>query len=148
MYSIYDQINNRKVLVYPERTTVEVKTIDSVVLTNKQIASTYFPEDLDLKPEIYFDKVEIGEGNYIYNGDNIQVLKTLPDNSVDSVVTDPPYGLKFMGKKWDYDVPSVEIWQECLRVLKPGGHLLAFAGSRTYHRMAVRIEDAGFDIRD
>jgi hypothetical protein len=53
-----------------------------------------------------------------------------------------------MGKKWDYDVPSVEIWQECLRVLKPGGHLLAFAGSRTYHRMAVRIEDAGFDIRD
>ncbi len=63
-------------------------------------------------------------------------------------MTDPPYGLSFMGKRWDYDVPSVEIWAECLRVLKPGGHLLAFAGTRTQHRMAVRIEDAGFEIRD
>jgi len=72
----------------------------------------------------------------------------MPDNSVDSIVTDPPYGLSFMGKKWDYDVPSVELWAECLRVLKPGGHLLAFAGTRTQHRMAVRIEDAGFEIRD
>ena len=69
-------------------------------------------------------------------------------NSVDSIVTDPPYGLSFMGKRWDYDVPNVEIWAECLRVLKPGGHLLAFAGTRTQHRMAVRIEDAGFEIRD
>jgi site-specific DNA-methyltransferase (adenine-specific) len=81
-------------------------------------------------------------------GDCLDKLKELEDNSVDSIVTDPPYGLSFMGKKWDYDVPSVEIWQECLRVLKPGGHLLSFAGSRTYHRMAVRIEDAGFEIRD
>jgi site-specific DNA-methyltransferase (adenine-specific) len=72
----------------------------------------------------------------------------MPDNSVDAIVTDPPYGLAFMGKKWDYDVPSEEIWRECLRVLKPGGHLLAFAGTRTQHRMAVRIEDAGFEIRD
>jgi site-specific DNA-methyltransferase (adenine-specific) len=72
----------------------------------------------------------------------------MPDCSVDAVVTDPPYGLSFMGKKWDYDVPSVEVWAECLRVLKPGGHLLAFAGTRTQHRMAVRIEDAGFEIRD
>jgi DNA modification methylase len=72
----------------------------------------------------------------------------MPDNSVDSIVTDPPYGLSFMGKKWDYDVPSQEIWEECLRVLKPGGYLLAFAGTRTQHRMAVRIEDAGFEIRD
>lgn len=72
----------------------------------------------------------------------------MADNSVDAVVTDPPYGLSFMGKKWDYDVPSVEVWAECLRVLKPGGHLLAFAGTRTQHRMAVRIEDAGFEIRD
>jgi site-specific DNA-methyltransferase (adenine-specific) len=72
----------------------------------------------------------------------------MPDNSVDSIVTDPPSGLSFMGKKWDYDVPSTEIWAECLRVLKPGGHLLAFAGTRTQHRMAVRIEDAGFEIRD
>jgi DNA modification methylase len=82
------------------------------------------------------------------HGDCLDVLKTLPDNSVDAVVTDPPYGLSFMGKKWDYDVPSEDIWRECLRVLKPGGHLLAFAGTRTQHRMAVRIEDAGFEIRD
>lgn len=72
----------------------------------------------------------------------------MPANSVDAIVTDPPYGLSFMGKKWDYDVPTVEVWAECLRVLKPGGHLLAFAGTRTQHRMAVRIEDAGFEIRD
>jgi site-specific DNA-methyltransferase (adenine-specific) len=82
------------------------------------------------------------------HGDCLEVLRTLPDNSVDAVVTDPPYGLSFMGKRWDYDVPSVEIWAECLRVLKPGGHLLVFAGTRTQHRMAVRIEDAGFEIRD
>jgi len=81
-------------------------------------------------------------------GDCIEMMRTLPDNSVDSVVTDPPYGLSFMGKKWDYDVPATEVWVECLRVLKPGGHLLAFAGTRTQHRMAVRIEDAGFEIRD
>lgn len=81
-------------------------------------------------------------------GDCLDKLKELDDNSIDSIVTDPPYGLSFMGKKWDYDVPSQEIWEECMRVLKPGGHLLAFAGSRTYHRMAVRIEDAGFEIRD
>jgi DNA modification methylase len=82
------------------------------------------------------------------HGDCLEVLRTLPDCSVDAVVTDPPYGLAFMGKRWDYDVPSVEVWAECLRVLKPGGHLLAFAGTRTQHRMAVRIEDAGFEIRD
>jgi site-specific DNA-methyltransferase (adenine-specific) len=81
-------------------------------------------------------------------GDSLIELSKLPENSVDSIVTDPPYGLSFMGKKWDYDVPSVELWQEAMRVLKPGGHLLSFAGSRTYHRMAVNIEDAGFDIRD
>jgi site-specific DNA-methyltransferase (adenine-specific) len=81
-------------------------------------------------------------------GDCLDVLRTLPADSVDSIVTDPPYGLSFMGKKWDYDVPSEAIWRECLRVLKPGGHLLAFAGTRTQHRMAVRIEDAGFEIRD
>jgi site-specific DNA-methyltransferase (adenine-specific) len=84
----------------------------------------------------------------LIHGDCLEKLKELADCSVDSVVTDPPYGLSFMGKKWDYDVPSVEVWKECLRVLKPGGHLLAFAGTRTQHRMAVRIEDAGFEIRD
>jgi len=86
--------------------------------------------------------------NQIIHGDCLEEMKTLPDNSVDAIVTDPPYGLSFMGKKWDYDVPSQEIWEECLRVLKPGGYLLAFAGTRTQHRMAVRIEDAGFEIRD
>jgi site-specific DNA-methyltransferase (adenine-specific) len=111
-------------------------------------------------------------------GDCIEVLKTLPDNSVDSIVTDPPYHLTsivkrfgkegsapaqygtdgafaraskgFMGKEWDGgDIAfRTEVWSECLRVLKPGGHLLSFGGSRTYHRMAVAIEDAGFEIRD
>lgn len=81
-------------------------------------------------------------------GDCLIKLKDIEDNSIDSVVTDSPYGISFMGSKWDYDVPSVEIWKECFRVLKPGGHLLSFAGSRTYHRMAVNIEDAGFEIRD
>lgn len=81
-------------------------------------------------------------------GDCLEQLKTLPNCSVDSIVTDPPYGISFMNRKWDYDVPSVEIWKECLRVLKPGGHLLSFAGTRTQHRMAINIEDAGFEIRD
>ena len=81
-------------------------------------------------------------------GDCVEQLRNVPDGVVDAVVTDPPYGLSFMGKKWDYDVPGVDVWAECLRVLKPGGHLLAFAGTRTQHRMAVRIEDAGFEIRD
>jgi len=81
-------------------------------------------------------------------GDCKEKLKELEDNSIDAIVTDPPYGLSFMGKKWDYDVPSVDIWKECLRVLKPGGYLLSFAGTRTQHRMAVNIEDAGFEIRD
>ena len=84
----------------------------------------------------------------LHNSGNLELLRSLPADSVDSIVTDPPYGLRFMGNKWDYDVPSVELWQECLRVLKPGGYLLSFAGSRTYHRMVVRIEDAGFEIRD
>lgn len=84
----------------------------------------------------------------LYRGDNLDVLRSMSDCSVDSIVTDPPYGLSFMGKKWDYDVPPVEAWAECLRVLKPGGHVLAFAGTRTQHRMAGRIEDAGFEIRD
>jgi len=84
----------------------------------------------------------------IVHGDCLEVMRGMADNSVDSIVTDPPYGLSFMGKKWDYDVPGEDIWRECLRVLKPGGHLLAFAGTRTQHRMAVRIEDAGFEIRD
>jgi DNA modification methylase len=81
-------------------------------------------------------------------GDNLESLKKIPDNSIDSVVTDPPYALNFMNKKWDAEVPSVEFWTECLRVLKPGGHVLSFGGTRTYHRMVVNMEDAGFEIRD
>jgi site-specific DNA-methyltransferase (adenine-specific) len=84
----------------------------------------------------------------LYQGDNIESLKKLPDNSIDSVVTDPPYGISFMNRKWDYDVPSVDFWKEVYRVLKPGGHILSFGGTRTYHRMVVNIEDAGFEIRD
>ena len=95
-------------------------------------------------PMIYHET----EHGTIYCGDSLDVLKGMADESVDSIITDPPYGLSFMGKKWDYDVPTTELWTECLRVLRPGGHLLAFAGTRTQHRMAVRIEDAGFEIRD
>jgi len=84
----------------------------------------------------------------IIQGDCLEQMKTLEDNSVDAIVTDPPYGWSFMGKKWDYDVPSVEVWQEALRVLKPGGHALVACGTRTQHRMAVNLEDAGFEIRD
>lgn len=86
----------------------------------------------------------------ILRGDCLAVLRTLPDNSFDSIVTDPPYELGFMGKAWDASgiANSVEMWREALRVLKPGGHLLAFSGSRTYHRMTCAIEDAGFEVRD
>jgi site-specific DNA-methyltransferase (adenine-specific) len=77
-------------------------------------------------------------------------MKTLPDASVDAIVTDPPYELGFMGKGWDKTgvANDVAVWAECLRVLKPGGYLLAFSGTRTYHRMVCAVEDAGFEIRD
>ena len=86
----------------------------------------------------------------LLKGNCLETLKTLADNSVDSIVTDPPYELGFMGKTWDASgiAYNQDLWAECLRVLKPGGHLLAFSGSRTYHRMTVAIEDAGFEIRD
>jgi site-specific DNA-methyltransferase (adenine-specific) len=86
----------------------------------------------------------------ILEGDVVEQLKTLADASVDAIVTDPPYELGFMGKAWDQSgiACNVEMWQEALRVLKPGGHCLAFGGSRTYHRLACAIEDAGFEIRD
>ena len=84
----------------------------------------------------------------LHLGDCLDVLARMPSHSVAGIITDPPYGLSFMGKGWDYQVPSVEIWEQCLRVLKPGGYLLAFAGTRTQHRMCVNIEDAGFEIRD
>jgi DNA modification methylase len=90
------------------------------------------------------------ELNKIYNMDCLEGMKLIDDNSIDSIVTDPPYELGFMGNKWDSTgiAYNVELWQEALRILKPGGHLLAFGGTRTYHRMACAIEDAGFEIRD
>ena len=86
----------------------------------------------------------------LIHGDCLVELKNLADNSVDSIVCDPPYELGFMGKSWDSTgiANNVEVWKECLRVLKPGGHLLSFGGTRTYHRMASAIEDAGFEVRD
>jgi DNA modification methylase len=84
----------------------------------------------------------------LLHGDCLEQMKTLEDNSVDSIVSDPPYGISFMAKKWDYDVPSVGVWKEAMRVLKPGGHALIACGTRTQHRMVVNIEDAGFEIRD
>lgn len=86
----------------------------------------------------------------LHLGNCVSILPTLPENSIDSIVCDPPYELGFMGKSWDASgiAYSVKMWQEALRVLKPGGHLLAFSGSRTYHRMTCAIEDAGFEVRD
>ena len=84
----------------------------------------------------------------VYHGDCIEVIRNMPESSVDSIVTDPPYGLGFMGAKWDALPPGKDWAEECLRVLKPGGHLLAFGGTRTWHRLAVAIEDAGLEIRD
>ena len=88
--------------------------------------------------------------NQIIHGDCIEKLKDLPENSIDSIVTDPPYELGFMGKSWDSTgiANNPLMWAECLRVLKPGGYLLSFGGTRTYHRMASAIEDAGFEVRD
>ena len=93
---------------------------------------------------MYFE-TELGA---IYNDNCLNVLRDLPDNCVTSIVTDPPYALEFMGKGWDKVLPSVDIWKECLRVIKPGGILLSFGGTRTYHRLTCSIEDAGWLIRD
>jgi site-specific DNA-methyltransferase (adenine-specific) len=84
----------------------------------------------------------------ILHGDNRETLKTLPDNSIDAIVTDPPYGIDFLGKAWDANTGALETYQECLRVLKPGGHIVAFSAARTYHHLAVTLEQAGFEIRD
>jgi site-specific DNA-methyltransferase (adenine-specific) len=84
----------------------------------------------------------------IINDNNITHLKTIQDNTIDSIITDPPYGIEFLGKDWDTNTGAVETWQECLRVLKPGGYLLAFSAARTYHNLATNIESVGFEIRD
>ena len=79
----------------------------------------------------------------LHSGDCLDILPTLAECSIDSCVTDPPYGLSFMGRNWDHGVPGVTFWREVYRVLKPGGHVVAFSGTRTYHRMAVAIEEIG-----
>lgn len=84
----------------------------------------------------------------IINNEALIAMKKHPDNHFHSAVTDPPYGISFMSKKWDYEIPSVELWKEVFRVLRPGGYILVACGTRTQHRMAVNIEDAGFEIRD
>jgi DNA modification methylase len=84
----------------------------------------------------------------LLQGDCLEVMRTFAPDSMDSIVTDPPYGLSFMGKDWDHGVPGEHFWAEALRVAKPGAHLLAFGGTRTFHRLAVAIEDAGWEIRD
>jgi site-specific DNA-methyltransferase (adenine-specific) len=85
---------------------------------------------------------------HVHEGDALEVLRTLPSNSYHGSLSDPPYGLSFMGHTWDHGVPSAEVWAEVLRCLKPGAHLLAFGGTRTFHRLTCAIEDAGFEIRD
>jgi len=86
--------------------------------------------------------------NQLFLNDCLIGLKEIPDNSIDCCVADPPYGIRFMGKKWDYDLPPVEIWNEVFRVLKPGAHALVACGTRTQHRMVCNVEDAGFEVRD
>ena len=84
----------------------------------------------------------------IKQGMNQDILKSYPDNHFDSIVTDPPYGIEFLGKDWDSNTGAIETWEECYRVLKPGGHMLAFSAARTYHHLATNIESVGFEIRD
>ena len=88
------------------------------------------------------------KGRMIINGDSAKELKKFKDNSIDAVITDPPYSISFLGKEWDKNTGAIEIWQECLRVLKPGGYLLAFSAARTYHILATNIQSVGFEIRD
>ena len=87
-------------------------------------------------------------GAELYLGDCLAVMQDMQGNSVDSIVTDPPYGLKFMGKKWDHGVPGKSFWEQALRVAKPGAYMLVFGGTRTFHRLACAVEDAGWELRD
>ncbi len=109
-------------------------------------------DELD-DPNIKPSKIMNGEKTKINNttlicGDCINEMKNIEENTIDAIVTDPPYGIGFMGKEWDHNVPGEEWARECLRVLKPGGHIVAFGATRTIHRLTLTLEDAGFEIRD
>ena len=84
----------------------------------------------------------------ILHGNCEEQFKNIKDETVDAIITDPPYGILFMNNKWDYNVPSIKLWKESLRVLKKGGYLLSFSSPKTYHRLVCNVEDAGFEIRD
>lgn len=103
---------------------------------------TLFNTSNQIKQETILDKATLFLGN------NMEALSKLADNSIDSVVTDPPYGISYLNNTWDIQVPTIEFWKEVYRVLKPGGHVLSFSSARTYHRMSINIELAGFEIRD
>ena len=98
------------------------------------------------KEKVYYNEA----GKVVICADCIEAMRLFPDNSIDAIVTDPPYELGFMGKEWDKQgiAFNVELWKECLQILKPGAHLVVFGGTRTYHRMACAVEDAGFEVRD
>jgi DNA modification methylase len=106
----------------------------------------YEPEEED--EEIEENHMELIGDATLLCGDCVTLMGEMEDSSVDSIVTDPPYGIGFMGKEWDQDVPGDAWAAECLRILKPGGHIIAFAATRTVHRLAIALEDAGFEIRD
>ena len=101
----------------------------------------------DLHPDIAAVLVGEAEGCVVC-ADCLQVMPTMAADSIDTIITDPPYGLKFMGKEWDHGVPGVPFWEAAFRVAKPGAFLLAFGGTRTFHRLTCAIEDAGWEIRD
>lgn len=93
-------------------------------------------------------KGKLRQMNNIIHGDCLDIMKGMDNNSIDFIVTDPPYGLKFMNKKWDHGLPSIEVWKEALRICKRGSMMATFGGTRTYHRLTCAIEDAGWEIRD
>lgn len=97
---------------------------------------------------MYSPKTDLFSSQKIIHGDCLEIMKGMEENSIDCVLTDPPYGISFMDKHWDKGIPGIEFWKEALRICKPGAIMLAFGGTRTYHRLACAIEDAGWQIRD